>query len=292
MNNYSNKKSPLIILGVLLIIGLGGYIIYDKFIDKEIGNNNNENKVENNNKQEVFVSKINEDSNWVYDKTYDYKVYKNGNSNYNNGDGYKAIKEIVVPFINIDTQEAKKANKEFEKLFYEAVDIYNLGAEEYEENLIINEETPNYWVVRDFDYIEYINNDIISVNFVYSYSSTFVPKLKYVTYNFDLKTGELVSYEDIYTSLDYKSTTLNQKVEETIANTIKEYLGYDKDPDEKDEDGYSINDYIKQSVQNYHKAVQDNSIQYFIDRNKNLNIVVTLIVPIESGEINEMIVLK
>ena len=52
--------------------------------------------------------------------------------------------------------------------------------------------------VDDCSYKYYINGDIISIVLTYGHGATDVVRPDYYIYNFNLKTGKLVSYNDVY----------------------------------------------------------------------------------------------
>ena len=102
MKNNKGLVIITIILGVLVVL-MGGYIVYDKVLNQ---NNNSESK-ENKNS----VSKLNSSKDWVYDA--DYNLHTNKESYYGFSDHSKLISasDLVVPYINIDSDDAKKSKQ-------------------------------------------------------------------------------------------------------------------------------------------------------------------------------------
>lgn len=105
MKNNKGLVIITIILGVLVVL-MGGYIVYDKVLNQ---NNNSESK--ENKESKNSVSKLNSSKDWVYDA--DYNLPTNKESYYGFSDHSKLISasDLVVPYINIDSDDAKKQTK-------------------------------------------------------------------------------------------------------------------------------------------------------------------------------------
>ena len=113
------KLYILIVFLCVLILALGGYIVYDKI---QTNNNSTEttdvsNNTSNSNSSDTdtLVSKLDDTKDWVYDAEYTKNVIAESYSTHWN-DTYYA-KDIVIPYININSSYANNANNEIKEVF-------------------------------------------------------------------------------------------------------------------------------------------------------------------------------
>lgn len=116
MKNNKGLVIITIILGVLVVL-MVGYIVYDKVLNQ---NNNSESK-ENKNS----VSKLNSSKDWVYDADYDLPTNKESYYGFSDHSKLISASDLVVPYINIDSDDAKKANKEIYELYENLIKKFN-----------------------------------------------------------------------------------------------------------------------------------------------------------------------
>ena len=284
-NNLKNIIIGILItITILLIILISFMLLNNKTNNLESKNNSTSIKIDNN-------------KDYVYDADYKYnnKYYKYGE----NKDGNKIVvddkvtnkeikstaesqiadfdvyenvqylKDLKVPFININSDDAKKVNKSLEKLYITTAKSFDLNAT-YDENGPLSRFVLNYKF--------YINNDILSVAIVDGGQATYIWLFNYYTYNFDLKTGKLLTYKDIYTKVGIKENEIENKVEQVIINKQKEIM--------KDDDYFETNfeTFKNESITNYKNSIYNNTLQYYLDENNKLSIITTFSVPAGSGE--------
>lgn len=209
--------------------------------------------------------KIDKDKPWVYDADYNLPTEKESYMGY--ADELKEVKasDLIVPYININTDDAKKANEEIYEIYKHLIEIFNSNAK------------TGTWFT-EVEYKTYENDNIISIVIITTSEGTAVPVNNYYTYNFDNENGTLLSYEDVYKALGYTSLNIETKVKETIKSELNKY-------------GDS-NSYVEESIANYNKSITDEKIAYFIDGSKKLNIEVTLSVPFETGSLVKLLTLE
>ena len=270
-NNYG--LIAFLIFFILLSLALGGYIFYDKFYQKENANPTESQPIENEENKEKLVNKINPSKYWIYDADYEKDVL--ADFYLINGPIY--ADDIKVPFINIDSNYASKANQEIKKVFDKAIDAYNEGVQ--------NELT---WV--DIDYQKYIDIDMVSTALWYSIKATAVVNPNYYTYNIDLKTGKEMSFEDVYQKCGFTKNNINDKVKENITSIIKDRLK--NFTDDNYPEGTNFDTYNNESIENYLDSIENNTLQYFIDENGVLSIIVRLSIPVEMGYFDTVIKLE
>ena len=254
----------IVILIILLIVGVGVfyYVIYPQLIDKT----NNENETTETEQVEVkqTVAPIAYEANYKYNFSKEYY--------YKSGEGYAYASDIVVPFININSEDGKKANNEISNLYKKLCD-------EYEKDLKDSEDI--YLAVRS-NYKTYYNGNIVSIVIRVERTAAAVVDDEYLIYNFDVNTLKNLTYKEVYQSLGYTDATVSEAVKKVINNNVSNGLG-------ESSDGAS---YIEKSSEKYDLNVKENKLQYFIDKNGKLNIVTTLYKPAGKGEFNELLLIK
>ena len=180
-NNVVKKKNVglrvLVFILIAVVLGLAGYIVYDKY-DISISKKDNKDTKETENTSKKEETKKEEKS-ILKDKDKEI-VYTLGD--------YKYKK---VPYINIDTEDAEKLNKK----------ITNFVDK--------NGNDTDYGEYKALDYVYYTNDDVLSVVVFVKYPT---PDRYYETVNINTKTGEIVSNDDLLKLKKIDSTELSQKV--------------------------------------------------------------------------------
>lgn len=219
-----------------------------------------------------YVNKLDDSKEYVYRASYDNDGIVDSYSTL-----YKTyyLDNIVVPYINIDSEDALKVNAEIKSVYDSAIETYKKGIE----------DKMSY--VDDCSYRFFVNDNILSVVLTYGKGATDVVHPSYYTYNFDLKTGRLVSYEDIYSYVGFNSDNISQSVKSSITTVMTERMS--KFPDSLKED---FDTYNSQSYDNYISLINDSSIKYFISSNKKLNVIVTLSIPAGTGEFDTVVTIN
>ncbi len=274
MDNKKNNTLliALLVIFVLISLALGGFVFYDKFFKNHLNNpienwhdndydddfddyyddDNHYNYNENNN----YVSKIDVSKNWIYDALYEKNVLANSYNTYY--ETYYA-KDIVAPFINIDSSDAKKANEEIKGVFDEAVNQYNNGVE-------------NKTSFVKIDYEKYLDNNLASVIFWYGKGGTDIIRTDYYTYTFDLTTGKIMSFEELYQKFGFNKNQVDRKIKDEITDEVNDIF----------EDGFrneNSTTYVNESIDNYEKNLEDNTLKYFVNEDGELCIIARLSIP-------------
>lgn len=230
-------------------------------------NGSNENNV---------ISKLDNTKDWVYDA--EYKKNVNADSYSTDYNTYYA-KDIVVPFININSSYATISNDEIKNVFHDAIKAYNKGISD------------KMTYVDKCNYNKYINNDVLSVLLTFGIGATDIVHPNYYIYNIDLKTGEKLSYKDIYSAAGFDSSNINAKVEKAITDVMKEELNDFEYPSDY-LDGTNFNTYNDESITNYYKSIINGNLKYFLSNDKELNIIVRLSVPAGMGYSDKIITIR
>ena len=207
---------------------------------------------------------------WIYDADYEKNTLADS---YIVGTEPYYAEDIKVPYINIDSAYANKANQELKKVFDNAINIYNEGVQ--------NELTR-----IDIDYQKYIDNDIASTALWYKKLETAVVNQNYYTYNINLKNGAEMSFEELYQKCGFTKENITEKIKDTITNIMKNKL---KNFDDYYPENTNFDTYNNESFKNYLDSINNNTLQYFIDENGILSIIVKLSIPVESGYYNTIV---
>jgi hypothetical protein len=267
-----NKLYVLIIILSVLVIVLGGYIAYNKYYKTSATTTTDTSNNTSNSNANTLVSKLDNTKDWVYDAEYaknvDADSYSTSFSTY-------YAKDIVVPYININSSYANNSNSDIKKIFDDAIKTYNEG---------VSDETA---YIDECGYKKYINNDSLSVVITYGVGATDVIYPKYYTYNIDLKTGNQLSYEEVYSIAGLNSSNINSKVENAITTVMEERMASFSSDDYPS--GTFFDTYNNESISNYINSISDNTLKYFLSDNGKLNVVVKLSIPAGIGEFDTII---
>lgn len=224
--------------------------------------------------------KIDESKDYVYDAQYDantkYQEYGeivNGET-YTTNDGFNTVsykngklylKDLTVPYININNQTVTAINDELKSLYAKYVEIFDKNAKAFDAS------EPG-WGSQILTYYTYSNNNILSIVITFGYQSTDVLYPDYLVYNFDLSNGNLLNYEDFLTKFSYNSNDITALVEKEIDNIVS------KQPVEHN---YTEINGVKKSnaeitKETFKKNISDNKVLFFIDNQGNVNYIINV----------------
>lgn len=234
--------------------------------------NNNEFNNETSGNENKVISKLDNTKDWVYDA--EYKKNVNADSYSTNYNTYYA-KDIIVPFINIKSSYATLSNNEIKSVFNDAIKAYNDGISD------------KLTYVDQCNYSKYVNNDILSILLTLGIGATDIVHPNYYIYNIDLKTGNKLSYKDVYSFAGFNSSDINTKVEKAITDVMKEKLKDSEYPD-----GTNFDIFNNESITNYKNSVSNDTLKYFLSNKGELNIIIRLSIPAGMGYIDEIITIR
>ena len=211
------------------------------------------------------------DKPWVYDAEYEIPTDVESYTTFNE---LIQVSDLVVPYINIDSPDAKSANEELYGVYEELISRFNENARTSEEY-----EGSGYSVS---DYEAYVLDTAVSVLVKQTSGGTDVPWYVYYSYSFSLDDGHLLTYEE---ACEIAGITPEQ-AGETVENNIRESTLKDFS------DVPDIETYISQSIDNYEASVSDGSINFLLHDMGLLDVVVKKHVPAGGGVVNEVIPAK
>ena len=260
---------------------------YINVIDNEESNtNSNQNKTDENKYLNKSVSELVTDAKFSYNTGIDSFTYGLYNWSTQKEDKYTYeanstkigeadLKTSKFPYVNIDSTYGKEINNEVTKLFNEYFDLYVNSIKLIRDTETIqdmNEKKQARWNLDDerianniVKYNAYKNDNILSIVIVEGPITNI--EYKYKTFNIDLNTGKRVNLEEAYKKLGYTQSELEEDLLKEVSELVKERCEAN-DILDKYEGLMSYNE--KRVV----STIENDNASYFIDENKNLNIVV------------------
>ena len=197
------------------------------------------------------VSRIDSSKDWVYDAPYEKNVVA---ESYTPDIGEKKTttyaKDIVVPYININSADANVANSEIKSMFDEIISTYN---------------KQTYHIRCGYE--KHVNDSCLSVYAASRMGVTDIGGLETYTFNIDLKTGKKMSYSDVYKSIGFDDNKIEAKVEAAITEYMRSNQLFESG---------NAKFLIEEAINNYKQSVKDNTIKYYLSENGNLRIIVEM----------------
>ena len=245
------NRGLMILVVILLIVAVvvGAFVGY-----KRAAQNDKKNDIDS-----KSVAKLDESKDYLYDADYT-GVYKNKYTEYTRGTTIEKLSDLKVPYININSYYAGVANSEFKELYKEYASAFDGCA------------VSTVGCSLKLTYKTYRYNNILSIVIANGIQSTAPMVLDYKTYNFDLKTGNEITYDEMITRLGYDKNTLLDKEKEAIKKKIDETNRFNYDLTKTCGGVVEENCYDK-AYKILEDSINDNSILYFADENGKFNII-------------------
>lgn len=226
-NNHKGLITILITIIVILALAVGHFVWKDYIEVKKVTSSTEGSQTQN-------VGKINNSKEYVYNATY-------------------ATKDIVAPYININSDYVKVVNKEI-KVFVDKMKA-------------TDERPANPWYSA-MKYTDNINGNILSVVLTLNYGlGTSATPNYYKVYNINLKTGDMEINNDI---LKYKKITEDAFI--TATNKLIE----DKTADVNNDTsitGDQVNIYQAEGKHMFQEQRYRQQEQLFLDKDGKMNVI-------------------
>lgn len=263
-NNLIIITLSIIVVCLIIFISLlfTGVIKLENIISSD-------NKSQNNKEESI---KLDSSKEYVYDANYKYenqsteyvrefdenttesKVTKNNNAiPVEKTTGKEYLKELVVPYININSSDASKINSELKNVYIENAKSFDLCALDRSCSQILTYKTYSY-------------NNILSVVVISAIQSTSPWLFDYKTYNIDLKTGNLLDFSTFLEKANYEHDTFLVNIKNSVKNKMDELYGSNSS---------NSNCFSKASYDKAYELLDtsfDNNSMYFIDNDGNINV--------------------
>ena len=303
--NNSGMLVGILIGLVIALLVVGGLFATGTISFKQTTTTDN-GQSSNSNKKSI---KVYDSKDFVYDAEYKYdNKYTKYDDSYNEpGDtidgfgisiprGKNDISTLKVPYINVNSTEATTANNKLKEIYLKYAMEFDKYAEESEKN----DNGPICHQILNYKKYQY--NDIVSVLVFYDTQCTSPFVFNYLVYNFDLKTGKLLSYDDILSKLSLdKNTVLNNLKNNAKAKMDSAYNSWGEKKDlttechyNKDENGnllYGTSNCYDITYTLLQKSIDSNSLLYFVDNDGDLNVMMILYLAFaQNGDRNHYLV--
>lgn len=287
MEKENKRLTVLVVILLIVAVVVGAFVGY-----KRAAQNDKKNDIDS-----KSVAKLDESKDYLYDADYT-SLYTNSITEYDRGfndttngqysypytiketemtveisDGKQELSDLKVPYINIDSYYAGVANSELKALYIDE-------AKNFEACAIDVKYRGGHGCTLILTYKVYKYKDILSVLVINGGTATAPMVLDYKTYNFDLKTGNEITYDEMITRLGYDKNTLLDKEK----NLIKTYM--DKKVEESPtEGGYDLTkkcgnwsqetDSVTEGncYEQAYKSLESNTISFFVNEKGNLSFI-------------------
>lgn len=270
-------KNILIIILSIIVVGLVCFIILF-FTGVGKTNVHDDKNTSNNDKNELNV-KLNENMDYVYDANYS---YGNKYTEYVRGIesdedrieirnknaiaieytiGKQFLKNLKVPYININSEDAKRVNEELKELYMKNAEQFDKCA------LDIYGGCTQILTYKSYEY-----NDIVSIVIVEGIQINSPVSYRYKTYNFDIKTGSLIDYSSLVKKLGYDYNEILNKIKNNIKVKMDElYLNIDLSNNCKSATKYNSSNCYEIAYKLLDESISSNSM-LFVDNDGFINI--------------------
>ena len=222
--------------------------------------------VESEEEDVIAVSKLVDSNDWVYGADYHLDTVVDSYKAYTDHTRPIRASELVVPYINVDSEDAKRANEELYGLYEKLIEAFNEEAKK---------DQVWYEVVK---YESALNGNILSVMVRVESGGTDAPRYTYYTYNFSLKDGSILSYKDAYNLAGFDKSSLEEKVNEIVEEELK--------------DEYDADTYISQTLKAYQEQLDNDALPFFFDSKGRLYAAINFQVPYGTGEEYRLVYLQ
>ncbi len=248
------KNNPvLVVIMILIIIGCIVWMIYylssQGIIDVPFFNNNNNVTENDNNNNSNSSIKIDDTKEYVYQAEYGSAELTATSYTLENGEEINA-EDLTVPYINIKSADATTANTELKELYEDLVKKFNDNSQTKTEATTVK-------------YSSYTTNNILSVVVETKTLST-TTTYDYYTYNFDLTTGNNVTYTELISKTNLTEDSIKTDVKEILNTYIHNICAEDSTDTNKDCNG-TFDKLLETSLESYNQNVTDNSLKYYLN---------------------------
>ena len=99
-----------------------------------------------------------------------------------------------------------------------------------------------------------------------------------------------MSFEEVYQKCGFTKDNIDDKVKSSITKALKDK--FKNNIDDIYPEGTNFDTYNNESIENYLDSLENDTLQYFIDENGALSVIVRLSIPVEMGYFDTVIKLE
>lgn len=215
-----------------------------------------------------YAEKIVENKSYIYDAQYNPIGVKANNYSTNDGTNY-FISDIVVPYVNMNSDDAKQINSEIEELYNKYVEEFKVCSQNQNSYIKVNYET-------------YITSNVHSILITVQRGKEDSESKEYISYNFDNISGEKLDYNQVcYVAGITDAATSVKSAIDVLDDFSSYYLQVDRynNQEKVDERNAQIENNKQQIFTSYQQDLLKNNLVYFLDNNLKLNITLNVVLP-------------
>ena len=279
-DNQNDKKSKkgknkvIIVILVILLIALVAVAVVFFVLPRlsggdplpVMGNNVSTNEVVT---EEIKAQRFNSNLFYVYDSAY---TPTNPADGYFLGNDYHDINEIIVPYININSNEATQVNEKIHSFYDQAVTKYNEYA-----------SSKNGYINVDYKY--YMNKNVLSIIIEQIEGGNGIAQKQFYTCNYDLVKDKILTFDEVYKSIGFTDETIDLTVKYEIENSSF-YKIYGSLFNEE-----TIKTSIDATFEDYSTRKGANAVNYYIDSKGSMLIDMNYVIP-NSGVLDRLLVIN
>lgn len=198
-----NKKLTIVLVSVIIVLLIAiGVCVGLWFAGDTTKIINNKEEVVK--EEENTSKKLDETKPWVYDAEYGKNYSEKRVEPEYTYDVYASTNKLKAPYININSEDANKANSEIKKIY-----------EEYYAMFGKNAGSDYLFYIPNMEYLYYENNNILSVVMIHypMITGTSYGEYNIKTYNFNLNTLKFATFEELSKIGGYTKADIDTAIE-------------------------------------------------------------------------------
>lgn len=172
---------------------------------------------------------------------------------------YTKDKQLRFPMINLNSRDVTLANQEIQEMYQTL----------YQEKKKMNQVGQN--IISQYQYTVY--KDVLSLLIYIQHRNQGKVTYSYMTYHFYLSSGNSVTYEDVYKIASIYNFNIDLKVEDAL------YRWIDSESELSLEEKTQV---VQNTMATYQELVQNQTLQYYLDSENHLNIILPVSTEIET----------
>ena len=268
-----NNKIIIVILVIVMLVLIGAVVaifLLPKLIGGDplptVGNSVVTNDVA---AEEIKAQRFNNNLFYVYDSAY---TPTNPAEGYFIGNDYHDINQIVVPYININSNEATQLNEKIHSFYDQATSKYN----EYASN-------KTAYITVDYKY--YMNKNILSIVIEQIEGGNGIAQNKYFTCNYDLVNNKVLAFDEIYKAIGFTDETIDLTIKYEIENSSF-YKIYGSLFNEE-----TLKTSIDATFEDYKTRKEAKDVHYYIDSKGSMLVDINYVIP-NNGTLDRLLIVS